>query len=97
MLYLDARMLPWLRRLLALGLLAPLAKYMPVSGGEIDARPTKAGDIDTAPWCRALQTDQTPKCKLGEPVVGIRRHLEPQQVAVGISGGCESIAIGAKK
>ena len=47
-------------------------------------------------WCKALQTKQTPKRKPGEPVSGIRKRLEPQQVAVEDSGGCESIAIEAK-
>ena len=56
-LYLNTQLLPWLRRLLRSGLLAPLAKNPPVPGGEIDARPTKAEEIDTALWCRALQTD----------------------------------------
>ena len=43
---------------------------------------------------KALQTDQTPKRTSGEPVSGNREHLEPQQVAVGGSGGCGSIAMG---
>ena len=57
---------------------------------------TKAGDIDTAPWCKALQADQIPKCKTREQVSGIRTHLGPQQVAVGVNGGCGSIVIRTK-
>ena len=95
-LYLNKQMPPWLRRLLGSGILEPLAKNLSVPRKKIDARPTKAENTDTALWCKALQPDQTPKCKPGEPVSNIRRHLEPQQVAVGVSGGCESIAIGAK-
>ena len=91
-------MTPWLCRLLGSGFLTALAKNPPVPGEKIDARPTKAEDTDNALWCKALQIGQTPKSKPnpGEPVSGIREHLEPQQAAVGVSGGCESIAIGAK-
>ena len=76
--YLNGTMPPWLRRQLGSGLLTPLAKEPPVTGETPDSRPTKAEDIDTALWCKALQLDSTPKPRPGEPVEGIRKHLEPQ-------------------
>ena len=66
--YLNCSMAPWLRRQLGSGLLTPLAKAEAAPGETGDARPTKAGDIDTALWCQALQRFHTPKPKTGEAI-----------------------------
>lgn len=95
-LYLDCSMPPWLRRQLGSGILTPLAKIEATDGETVDARPTKAEDIDTALWCQALQRGLTPKPKAGEKVQGIRAHLEPQQLSVGVSGGCDVLIFGLK-
>jgi hypothetical protein len=80
---------PWLRRQFGFGLLTPLAKSETVPGKTVDARPTKAEDIDTTLWCQALQRSHTPKPKNGAAAEGIRKHLQPQQLSVGVSWGCE--------
>ena len=46
--YLNCSMPPWLRRQLGSGLLKPLAKAEAAPGVAVDARPTKAEDIDIA-------------------------------------------------
>ena len=58
--YLGCSMPPWLRRQFGSGLLTPLAKAEAAPGRTVDARPTKAEDIDTALWCQALQRSHTP-------------------------------------
>ena len=65
-------------------------------GETVDARPTKAEDIDTALWCKALQRFHTPKPKPGGAIDGIRKHLQPQQLPVGVSGGCQILVLGPK-
>ena len=66
--YLNAQMPPWLRRLLYSCLFAPPTKNPPAPGGE-NRRATHQGrNIDTSPWCKAFQTDQTPKRQPREPV-----------------------------
>ena len=65
-------------------------------GEPFDARPTKAEDIDTALWCKAIQRLHTPKPKPGEAIDGIRKHLQPQQLSVGVSGGCQILVLGLK-
>ena len=87
---------PWLRRQFGSGLLTPLAKAEAAPGETVDARPTKAEDIDTALWCQALQRLHTPKPKNGAAVEGIRKHLQPQQLSVGVSGGCDILVLGLK-
>ena len=87
---------PWLRQQLGSGLLTPLAEAEAAPGGAVDARPTKAGDIDTALWCQALQRFHTPKPKTDEAIEGIRKHLQPQQLSVGVSGGCQILVLGLK-
>ena len=95
-LYLDCTIPAWFRRQLGAGLLTPLAKAEPTPGQTVDARPTKAEDIDTALWCQALQRALTPRPADDGSVTGVRSHLEPQQLAVGVSGGCEILALGMK-
>ena len=94
--YLDCSMPPWLRRQFGSGLLTPLAKAEAAPGETVDARPTKAEDTDTALWCQALQRSHTPKPKNGAAAEGIRKHLQPQQLSVGVSGGCDILVLGLK-
>ena len=94
--YLKCSMPHWLRRQLGSGLLTPLAKAEAAAGETVDARPTKAEDIDTALWCQALQRSHTPKPKTGEVLEGIRKYLQPQQLSVGVSGGCQILVLGLK-
>ena len=94
--YLNCSMPPWLRRQLGSGFLTPLAKAEAAPGETADARTTKAEDIDTALWCQALQRLHTPKPKIGEAIEGIRKHLQPRQLSVGVSGGCQILVLGLK-
>ena len=56
----------------------------------MDARPTKAEDIDTSLWCKALQRDLTKEVlKDGGP-------LAPQQLSVGVKGTCNILVLGLK-
>ena len=91
--YLNCPMPPWLRHQHESGLLTPLAKAEAARGGTVDARPTKAEDIDTTLWCQALQRFQTPKPQIGEAIEGIRQNLQPQQFSVGVSGGCQILVL----
>ena len=94
--YLNCSMPPWLGRQLGSGLLKSLAKAEASPGETANARPTKAEDIDTALWCQALQRCHTPKPKPGEAIDGIRKHLQPQQLSDGVSGGCQILVLGLK-
>ena len=94
--HLDCSMPPWLRRQFDSGLLTPLAKVQAAPGEAADASPTKAEDTDTALWCQALQRPHTPKPKNGAAAEGIRKHLQPQQLSVGVSGGCDILVLGLK-
>ena len=66
---------PRLRRQLGSGLLTPLAKAEAAPGVAVDARPTKAEDIDTALWCQALQRSHTPKPMIDEAIEVTRKNL----------------------
>jgi hypothetical protein len=85
--YLTATMPPWLRKLFGGGLLTPLCKEAPVEGMPVDARPTKAEDSDTAVWTATLHKEHCPK---------VKRKVLPEQLGVGVSGGCEMHALGPK-
>ena len=86
-LYLTGTMPRWLNRILGAGLLTPLIKKAPIEGEEVDARPTKAEDSDTALWCQALARSN---------VKNLREALAPQQVAVGVPAGCELLTLGLR-
>ena len=86
-LYLDCRMPRWLRRALNAGLLTPLVKTPAAEGETPDARPTNAREMDVACWTKALQRSVND---------ATRKAVAPQQLAVGVSGGCHLKIIGAK-
>ena len=94
--YLNGKFPAWLRRHMGAGLLTPLIKSVPIEGQPVDARPVNAGNWDTRVWCQALQRFLTPKTKPGEPSKGVRKHLEPQQLAVGVSSGGEALGVIAR-
>ena len=82
--YVTGQMPAWLRRCLGGGLLSPLCKEEPTPGQTVDARPTKAEDCDTSVWSAALQK---------ELCSAVRDKVTPEQLGVGVSGGCEAHAL----
>ena len=85
--YFSCEMPTWLRRALNGGLLTPLVKKPAPEGETPDARPTNARDIDVSIWLKTIQRKAN---------YAARAALEPQQLGVAVSGGCEIKVIGAK-
>ena len=85
-LYFNARMPTWLRRKLNAGLCTPLVKKAAPEGCTPDARPVCSEDSDMKVWRRCLVKQATPAFK---------ERVAPQQLAVGISGGCEIKILGS--
>ena len=67
--------------------ITPLVKKPAPDGQTPDARPTNARDIDISIWLKTIQ-------RRGNAAA--RALVVPQQLAVGVTGGCEIKIIGAK-
>ena len=74
---------PWVSCALAGSLLTPIHK----KATGFDARPVAAGDRDYATWVQAAQRELTST---------IRDQVQPQQLAVGISSGVQTLSWGLK-
>ena len=85
--YFSCEMPTWLRKALNGGLLTPLVKKIAPEGETPDARPTNARDIDVSIWLKTIQRKANHAA---------RKALEPQQLGVAVSGGCEIKVIGDK-
>ena len=86
-LYFNGRLPEWLRRKLNAGLCTPLVKKSAPAGVTPDARPVCSEDCDMKVWRRCLVKQSTPAFK---------EQVAPQQLSVGISGGCEIKILGAQ-
>lgn len=101
-LYLTAGMPRWLSRILGVGMLNALAKEAPQvvielaatrkdpneAFADVDARPSKAEDLDTSVACKALARLIT------QPV---RDAVKPEQLSVGAPGSTTTMAIGVRE
>jgi hypothetical protein len=85
--YFSCEMPTWLRQVLNSGLITPLVKKPAPDGQTPDARPTNARDIDVSIWLKTIQ-------RRGNAAA--RALVVPQQLAVGVTSGCEIKIIGAK-
>ena len=87
LLYLTAKMPPWMRLKLGGGALTPISKEQFALGGDPDARPVKTEDFDTSAWIKALaRTVASTVCDT----------VQPQQLGVGVSGGVETLVLGLR-
>jgi hypothetical protein len=77
----------WLRQVLNSGLITPLVKKPAPDGQTQDLRPTNARDIDISIWLKTIQ-------RRGNAAA--RALVVTQQLAVGVTGGCEIEINGAK-
>ena len=77
----------WLRQMLNSGLITLLDKKPAPDGQTPDARPTNARDIDISIWLKTIQ-------RRGNAAA--RALVVTQQLAVGVTSGCEIKIIGAK-
>jgi hypothetical protein len=85
--YLMGAVPSWVNRALNGGLLTPLIKQAAPAGCTPDARPTNASDSDVALWRKVAQRNAVDE---------VRKIVEPQQLAVGVSGGVEMKVVGIK-